>query len=117
MLDVLKSSEKFKGLNSVGVVFQDEKSNPVYKVLHRAWSCAYFWESCVLQCNSQMVTMFHLSSCFTWKTGKDEGRKKGEKEGGRKRGVREGRKEGKAKEGRGNIQSHQTPVFFTSIFP
>lgn len=48
MLVVLKSSEKFKGLNSVEVVFQDENSNPVYKVLHRAWSCAYFWESCVL---------------------------------------------------------------------
>ena len=48
MLDVLKSSEKFKGLNSVGVVFQDENSNPAYKVLHRAWACTYFWESCVL---------------------------------------------------------------------
>jgi len=55
--------------------------------------------------------MFHLSLCFTWKTGKEEGRKKGEKEGGRERGMREWRK------GRGKIQSHQTPVFFTSIFP
>ena len=38
-----------------------------------------------------------------------EGRREGERD--------EGRKEGKAKESRGEIQSHQTPVFFTSIFP
>lgn len=39
-----------------------------------------------------MVTMFHLSSCFPWKTGKEEGRE------GRREGERdEGRKEGKGK--------------------
>lgn len=45
------------------------------------------------------VTMFYLSSCFTWKTGKEEGRKKGEKEGGRERGMREGRKVRQKREG------------------
>lgn len=30
MLDFLKSSEKLKGLDSMGAVFQDENNNPVY---------------------------------------------------------------------------------------